>query len=154
MIDVKRTVTFSSKPSPVFPSYRPMLRIGQNLLVLKLNSHANKASLLKLHLFSWGFKELKNLSAIQTFVMSNSQDRIRFFGIEPTLNRALSLAVYEGLIDFKKGMYVLTTKGNVIAERILHDRELFIAEKPILISIAKNPTESSLTQLQKFWKNA
>ena len=126
MPEIKRTATFSSKPSPVFPSYRPMLRVGQNLLVLKLNSYGSKASLLKLHLFSWGFKELKNLEAIQSFVMSNSQERIRFFGIEPTLNRALSL----------------------------NNRELFKTEKPFLSSIGKNPTESSLLQLQKFWKNA
>jgi hypothetical protein len=154
MNEVKNKATFTSKPSPVFPSYRPMLRIGQNLLVLKLNSNGNKASLLKLHLFSWGFKELKNLGAIQSFVMSNSQERIRFFGIEPTLNRALSLAIYDGLIDFKKGMYILTSRGNLLAEKILNNPESFLAEKPLLISIGKNPTEYSLTQLQKFWKNA
>jgi len=131
-----------------------MLRIGQNILVLKLNSHANKASLLKLHLFSWGFKELINLDAIQSFVLSNSQERIRFFGIEPTLNRALSLAVYDGLMDFKSGMYVLTKRGQILAERILNDNDLFTAEKPVLKRIGKNPTEGSLTQLQKFWKNA
>lgn len=154
MAEIKKNSTFVSKPVPIFPSYRPMLRIGQNLLVLKLNSYGNKASLLKLHLFSWGFKELNNLSAIQSFAASNSQERIRFFGIEPTLNRALSFAIYDGLIDLKKGVYVLTSKGNFLADKILDDNELFIIEKPILKAIGKNPTETSLLQLQKFWKNA
>lgn len=147
-------VNFTPRPRPIFPSYRPMLRLSQILLTLKLNCNSNKASLLKLHLFSWGYKEMKNLLEIKDYVTSNFQNRIDFFGIEPSLNRALIYAKYEGLVDYDGAKYFLTSKGILIAEKIAADDELFPSEKPILKAIGKNLTEKRIDKLHKLWKNA
>ena len=150
----KKTATFNKRATPIFPSYRPMLRIGQVLLTLRINSVGNKASLLKLHLFSWAFKTQENLNRIRAYVNSGFQDEIQFFGIEPSLNRALNYAVAEKLIGYDGDKYYLKDKGIKIADKIIIDYELFINERAILISIGKAISESRIKQLQFKWKNA
>lgn len=147
-------ISFNSRPISLFPSYRPMLRIAQILLVLKINSNGGKASLLKLHLFSWGFKSINNLQKIKDFVISDFQDNIMYFGIEPTLNRALSLAIGEGLVAPSGQKYSITEKGEKLVSSIISDNEVFVEEKPILNFIGKKINESKITQLENKWKNA
>ena len=147
-------VTFKPRPIPLFSSYRPMYRIAQILLVLKLNSNGGKASLLKLHLFSWAFKSYENLVRLKDYVTSNFQNELLYFGIEPTLNRALNMAIGEGLISSNGVRYLITEKGEAFIKAVIQDNELFFQEKPILNLIGKRIDESKIAQLEKKWKNA
>jgi hypothetical protein len=147
-------ITFTSRPVPLFPSYRPLYRISLMLLVLKLNSVGGKASLLKMHLFSWGFKSNDNLKKLAEFVTSNFQKKLLYFGIEPSLNRALDLAIGEGLISSDGYRYAITAKGEDFVSQLLKDDNLFILEKQILATIGKNINEKRITELENFWKNA
>jgi hypothetical protein len=147
-------ISFKSNPIPLFPSYRPMYRIAQILLVLHINSNGGKSSLLKLHLFSWAFKSDANLAVLQEYVDSNFNGSRLYFGIEPTLNRALSLAIGEGLIHSDGLRYSITNKGTSLAKDIINDSELFSDLKPALKSIGKRISESKITQLERLWKNA
>lgn len=147
-------VTFSSRPKPLFPGYRPLYKISLILIILKVNSNGGKASLLKLHLFSWALKSLENLETLKELVTSNFQKRILYFGIEPSLNRALNLAVGEGLVSMEGDKYAITSKGDAFVKRVISDPELFTSEKPVLNLIGKKINESRISQLKTFWKNA
>src|SRR5690606_40901210 len=94
-------ISFTERATPLFRSYRPMYKVSQILMVLFYNGFGGKASLLKLHLFSWALKSTENLELLKEFATSNGQIKLRFFGIESTLNRALNLAYAEKLIDFE-----------------------------------------------------
>ena len=131
-----------------------MYKVSQILLILYFNGYAGKASLLKLHLFSWALKSYENSSILQDFVTSNYQNKLQFFGIESTLNRALNLAYAEKLVDFDKGNYTLLEKGRKFAEKINEDENLFVDEKQVLKLIGKKIPEKIINGLINHWKNA
>ncbi len=131
-----------------------MYKVSQILLILYFNGYAGKASLLKLHLFSWALKSYENLNTLKDFVTSNYQKELQFFGIESTLNRALNLAYAEKLVDFDKGNYKLLEKGRKFVEQINEDETLFINEKQVLKLIGKKIPEKIINGLINQWKNA
>jgi hypothetical protein len=147
-------IVFEPKPISLFPSYRPMYRIAQILLILYMNCKEGKSSLLKLHLFSWGFKSEDNLDKLKLFVTSNFGSSIQYFGIEPSLNRALNFALGEELIGFDGNRYFIKEKGVAFVKLIINDKELFENEKPILKLIGKRIGENQVVKLEKRWKNA
>jgi hypothetical protein len=61
-------ITFHRKPIPVPPEYRPLYKIAQIVLALKLSCKKHKASLLQLHLFSWALKNQENSDNILAYV--------------------------------------------------------------------------------------
>ena len=154
MEELNNYIVFTERPMPLYPSYRPMYKVSLVLLILAINGYAGKATLLKLHLFSWALKSHKNLNALKDFVISNYRNDLKFFGIELTLNRALNLAIAEKLISFNDDKYVLLAKGNEFAKYLIKEPDLFIYEKQILKLIGKSITDEKMTDLLKHWKNA
>jgi hypothetical protein len=122
-------------------------------MILSYNGFGGKASLLKLHLFSWALKSNDNLELLKEFAISNDQSKLRFFGIESTLNRALNLAYAEKLIDFDNGSYSLLEKGRKFAITIDEDETIFVYEKQILKLIGKKIPERAINNLINHWKN-
>src|SRR5690554_2421363 len=151
---MEKFISFTERATPLYPNYRPMYKVSQILMVLYYNGFAGKASLLKLHLFSWGLKSTENLDTLKTFVTSNFKNKLHFFGIESTLNRALNLAYAEKLIDFENGSYKLLDKGKVFAEQLIEDKTLFVNEKQVLKLIGKKIPERIINNLINHWKNA
>ena len=84
---------------------------------------------------------------------SNYQNKLHFFGIESTLNRALNLAYAEKLVDFKNGSYSLLDKGKEFAKSLDIDDELFVNEKSVLQLIGKKIPEKRINNLISQWKN-
>jgi len=150
----EKYLSFTERKIPLYVNYRPMYKVVQILLVLNYNGYAGKASLLKLHLFSWALKSEENMTLLKDFVTSNYQSKLQFFGIESTLNRALNLAFAEKLIDFDRGNYKLLEKGRKFVEEIDEDETLFIMEKQILKLIGKQVPEKIINILINQWKNA
>jgi hypothetical protein len=147
-------IVFTERPIPLYPSYRPMYKVSLILLILSINGYAGKASLLKLHLFSWALKSHKNLDALKEFVVTNYRKDLKFFGIELTLNRALNLAVAEELISFRDDKYILLDKGTEFVKYLIQTQDLFIYEKQVLKVIGKKITDEKMDDLLKYWKNA
>jgi hypothetical protein len=154
MITQNNYIVFTERPIPLYPSYRPMYKVSLILLILSVNGYAGKATLLKLHLFSWALKSHHNLNALKDFVVSNYRRDLKFFGIELTLNRALNLAIAEKLISFHDDKYMLLDKGNEFAKYLIKSTELFVYEKQILKVIGKSITDEKMNELLKHWKNA
>jgi hypothetical protein len=147
-------ITFTDRPIPLYPSYRPMYKISLILMILYYNGYSGKASLLKLHLFSWALKSDKNMEALKDFAVSNLKKNIRFFGIELTLNRALNLAYAQKLLSVENGNYFLLEKGSQFVKTIVGDKDLFIYEKQSLSLIGKKITEKKITELINHWNHA
>jgi hypothetical protein len=131
-----------------------MYKVAQILLILHYNGYAGKASLLKLHLFSWAMKSYENMNSLKEFVTSNYEQKLHFFGIESTLNRALNLAYAEKLIDFENGSYKLLEKGKLFAEQLIEDETLFVNEKQVLQLVGKKIPERIINNLVNHWNNA
>src|ERR1019366_6896430 len=98
MAEILNKVTYTRRPIPIFPSYRPMYRIALNLMILKVNCTGSKASLLKLHLFSWALKSEENMRKLMHYFTTDFANPTIHFGIEPSLNRAIDYALAENLI--------------------------------------------------------
>lgn len=154
MMENSGRITFTKRPISIFPSYRPMYRVCLNLMVLKMNCNGGKGSLLKLHLFSWALKSEENMKKLQEYFISDFTRSDIYFGIEPTLNRALDYAIAENLIGMDGAKYFIKTKGEELFKKIIADKELFSNEKSVLVAIGKNISEAQIIKLQKNWSNA
>ncbi|MGF1684969.1 hypothetical protein [Photobacterium minamisatsumaniensis] len=141
---------FNRKKAAVIPELRPMYKVGKLLLILKLCCTGGKASLLKLHLFNWAMLEPQRLKALQLSA-EKKELLLGIWGIDPSLNMALSYATSEGLlIRTKNGAYQLTAKSEsfISGTKLV---ELFDSEAHELKSIAKKITETMVTQAAKRW---
>lgn len=127
-----------------------MYKVGKLLLILKLCCSGGKASLLKLHLFNWAMLDPQRLKALQLSA-EKKELLLGIWGIDPSLNMALSYATSEGLLArTNNGAYQLTPKSeNFISGSKLV--ELFDTEADELKLIAKKITETMVNQAAKRW---
>ena len=143
-------LSFCRKKSAVIPELRPMYKVGKILLILKLGCTGGKASLLKMHLFNWAMLDPQRLQALQLSA-EKKELLIGVWGIDPSLNMALSYATSEGLLTrTTNGSYQLTAKSEhfILETKLL---ELFDTETNELNIIAKKITETMVTQAAKRW---
>lgn len=145
-------LTFTRKPMPVIPEQRPMYKIAMILLILKICSSGGKSSLLRLHLFNWALFDEKRF---QSLVLSAERKELIMgvWGVDPSLNMALALAVSEQLLmKENNGSYKITTKGDLfIADSKLIT--LFSSEVLQLKKVSKKITEAMVKAAAKRWEN-
>ncbi|MUH97296.1 hypothetical protein VFES401_15570 [Aliivibrio fischeri] len=145
-------LTFTRKPMPVIPEQRPMYKIAMILLVLKICSSGSKSSLLRLHLFNWA---LFDEQRFQSLVLSAERKELIMgvWGVDPSLNMALALAVSEQLlVKENNGSYKITPKGDLfITESKLIT--LFDSEVLQLKKVSKKITEAMVKAAAKRWEN-
>jgi hypothetical protein len=145
-------LTFSKKPIPLPAEYRPAYKIAQICLILKYTCIGEKSSLLKLHLISWAFKSIENRKSITAFTENPNTSDLAVWGIEPTLNRALHIAVAEQFCSYHNAYYRLEEKGKEYAKLIDQDEESLNKEIDLLKQIGKRGiTEKSLLYLKNKW---
>ena len=150
--DIIKNITFSKRPISIPADYRPSYKISQICLVLKYACIGDKSSLLKLHLISWGFKNVENRKSLLKFVVSPDTSELKVWGIEPTLNRALQIAVADGFCSYLNGNYKLENKGLEFTMKIEEDNEIFSEEIELLKKIGKKGiTEKSIQYLTNKW---
>ncbi len=145
-------LSFTKRPISVPADYRPNYKIAQICLILKHSCIGNKSGLLKLHLLSWAFKRSENRNTLLSYVESNFNSEFTVWGIEPTLNRALQLAIAEGYCSYSKGNYKLEEKGFLFCEKIEEDEEILFEEILLLKKIGKKKiTDARLKELANQW---
>jgi hypothetical protein len=69
--------TFVTQPIAIPPDLRPLWKISQILLVLKLCSRKEKATLLKLQLFNWALGSSKALDQLKKYVLRERNYKLR-----------------------------------------------------------------------------
>lgn len=144
-------IAFSRRPVPIPADYRPLYRIGQLLLILKLNCRSSTGSLLKLHLFHWGLKTERNRSVLLELVDGGRTSALVIWGFDPALNRALQFALSEEVCVLRDGKYTLTAKGDRLATAFLREGEVYEAEKAFLTGLGKNVSERAINTLTHTW---
>ncbi|WP_261511692.1 hypothetical protein [Chryseobacterium paludis] len=141
-------LSFTKRAIPIPADYRPLYKIAHILLILHLSSRSGKSSMMKLHFLCWAIKTKANTSIVNGWIGDKFSSHLHIWGIEPTVNRALTFATADDLIENIGADFVITFKGKELAKAILKDKELFVREKEFLSAIGKNTiTESQITQL-------
>jgi hypothetical protein len=143
-----KEVNFKSRKVPLSPDLRPMKKISQILLVLFLASRNSSASIMKLQLFNWAFKTNDPLKTLLNFVENRSSSVIR---IDPTLIRAINIAMAEGYIEFNESSkkFSLLDKGISLATSIMGVDDILNTEKVVLNTIGKNVSEKIISSFIK-----
>jgi hypothetical protein len=149
-----KKISFEKRPIPIPADYRPMYKIGQIVLILRLVCRSEKSTLLKLHLFSWALSTPENTAKLREHIQSNFQTEFAVWGIDPALNRALQFAIAEGISEVVAGKnYKLTEKGFRLFEMIKADEDLFTTEKAFLNEVGKNKiTDTRIQSMSNQWK--
>lgn len=141
-------IKFSKKPIPLPAEYRPMYQISILALVLKYCCRANTSSLHKLHLFSWSLYSETNKIELKTLIKNNYRAHIPHWTVDPAVNRALSLAIADGICELTKNKkYKLTTIGMELVNKVDKDHDLFCDEKIFLNFIGKQLTDEIVDKL-------
>lgn len=148
-----KKLSFNPRPVSVPVGYRPVYKIAIIVLILRLSCRSETANLLKLHLLSWALSSDDNLLKLKEHIKSNFTSEFSVWGIEPALNRALSLAVAENICEVVTGAsYKLTEKGFRFYEIIIQEKELFSNEIEFLSFIGKNKiTDKRINAMSKQW---
>ena len=153
---LKIKLSFAKRPIPIPAEYRPMYKIALIVIILKYCCIGESANLTKLHLFSWALSSEENMNEIIKNIENGFQDEFAVWGVDPSLNRALQLAVAENICEIQNGKkYKLTHKGNKFFEMIESDKFLFDIEKSFLINVGKKSiTDRLLESITKKWNLA
>ena len=137
---------FRQRNMPIPADYRPMYKIAIIICILQIASTGSKASLNKLHFLIWSLKSMKNMDYIRGIVDSSEISNIISWGVEPALNRALVIAVSEGLLITHDDKYMLTNRGKFFYKQLETDPEILIKEKEFLQYIGKRKVTESFIQ--------
>lgn len=147
-----KNITFSKRPISIPPDYRPAYKIAQICLILKYSCIGEKSSLLKFHLISWAFKSIENRRTLLTFITDPKHSDLSVWGIEPTLNRALHIAVADNFCSYQNANYKLEEKGFEFAKKIEEVGDILADEIALLKQIGKRGiTEKSILDLTNKW---
>jgi len=148
-----RKISFRERPITLPADYRPLYKIAMLTMVLKLCCRSERATLLKLHLFSWCLTSEKRMHQLAAYVHRNYTGDSIVWGIEPAVNRALVIANAEGIcLHEERGTYVLAERGKAFYDLIAADNELFSLEKDFLRSMGKNKiTDARIEAMSNQW---
>lgn len=142
---------FTIQPIPIPPDLRPMWKIAQILLVLKICSRSDKATLLKLQLFNWALGSPKAIEQLTKYVLYHDEEsKPTTIHLDPSVNRAVEFAIGEGLIDLdRSGKATLTSKGDLFVQHVMADEELFAGTKRELTRLGGAVTETKVADILK-----
>lgn len=153
MTEEKARLLFQLRAAPVLAEHRPLYKISQLLLVLRMASRSEKSSLPRLHLFNWALKRPDRSVRLIEAAKSNEL-RVTAWGFDPALAIALTYAVAEGLVRTVSTGYELTDHGLAFADALVKDDSIFGAEKTILMTVGKGITEKMVETAAKGWETA
>ena len=133
---------FKSRPEAIPADLRPLWRIAIITLILHRASRGGKSTVGRLHVINWAIRTKENMQTLINIIEGKLAPDTIIARIEPSLNRAVDLAHGEGLIERPGGDRIsLTAKGQLAAESINKQADLFVEEKRFLKAIGKSVTE-------------
>jgi hypothetical protein len=142
-----REINFKRKKVSLSSDLRPIYKISQIAIILKLSCYNNSASILKLQFFNWVFKSKDHFKELENF----NKEKFPIIRFDPAVNRALVYAISEDIlsVDHSNVKVRLTVKGIRLAEEILNDDLSLVEEKELLRTVKKKVTEAYLEQVFK-----
>jgi hypothetical protein len=149
----RRQLLFERRPAPVLVEHRPLYKICQLLLVLRVSSRGGKSTLPRLHLFNWALKRTERLQKLVDAAKSKTL-HVTAWGFDPAVAIAIRYAVAEELIKTTSTGYQITEKGQAFTDEALKDKAAFAQERLLLEEIGKDITESMVEDVAKGWEAA
>ncbi|MBV5288035.1 MAG: hypothetical protein JZU45_18300 [Methyloversatilis discipulorum] len=149
----QRQLLFERRPAPVLVEHRPLYKICQLLLVLRVSSRGGKSTLPRLHLFNWALKRTDRLQKLVDAAKTKTL-HVTAWGFDPAVAIAIRYAVAEELIKTTSTGYQITDKGQSFVDAALKDDTTFIQERLLLKDIGKDITEGMVEDVAKGWEAA
>ncbi|UUZ66324.1 hypothetical protein LP417_35520 (plasmid) [Polaromonas sp. P1-6] len=146
-------LVFERRPAPVLVEHRPLYKICQLLLVLRVSSRGGKSTLPRLHLFNWALKRTDRIQKLVEAAKARAL-HITAWGFDPAVAIAIRYAVAEDLIKTTSTGYQLTGKGQSFIDEVLEDETAFFQERALLKEIGKDVTENMVESVAKGWEAA
>jgi hypothetical protein len=120
--------TFTRRPVSIAADLRPLWRISIICLILQ-HCRMTAATLVQLHVLNWALRDQTTRAAFLDALRGGLTDA-PIVRIDPSLNRAVDLAIGEGLVNrSSQGRLVLGQRGATLAQRVLSDDAIFVDEK-------------------------
>ena len=139
---------FSRRPVDVPADLRPSWRIGLLILLLKNCCREGRARFTQLHVLNWGVRSEENRQALENALNGSVGVDSLLVRIEPSLNRAVDLAIGEGLVGKRSGDQIeLRDSGRSLADEIERDATLYRTEKEFMQRIRKRVTSKFIDEL-------
>lgn len=148
-----RQLLFERRPAPVLVEHRPLYKICQLLLVLRVSSRGGKSTLPRLHLFNWALKRTNRLQKLADAAKTKVL-HVTAWGFDPAVAIAIRYAVAEELIRTTSTGYQITDKGQAFIDEVLKDESAFAQERFFLKEIGKDITEGMVEDVAKGWEAA
>jgi len=141
--------TFQSRPESIPADFRPLWRIALIVLILQ-NTRGNKSSLGRLHVLNWALRSQENREELKRLLEKKISPDSLIIRIEPSLNRAIDLAIGHKLVDLLSGNKIQISKDGVtFSEDLLSTNNIFVQEKLFLNKYGRKITESIVQTLFK-----
>lgn len=142
---------FKPRPAPVLAEHRPLYKIAQCLLIIKICGRSQKCSLLKLHLINWALKKDSRVADLQAAIQ-NKQLSIPVWGFDPALAVALKIAAEENLLRPEETGIIILPAGEEFLLKIISDPEFLAKEKKQLDLLGKKLTETMVAKTARDWE--
>lgn len=130
-------IQFVRRDVSISPDLRPLQRIAEILLILRLNCIKQSATVLKLQLFDWGLKSPEGIRSLLNF--SEMEDNYKFpiIRFDPFLNRAIGYGLGEDMlcIEENTGKIKASTFGMLFLNKIMESDEILTHETQTLREI-------------------
>lgn len=104
---------------------------------------------MRLHLFDWAMKKPQRMKLIEQFVLEHDT-MIDRWGIDPSLNFALTIATEESLVVRDNGNYKITSKGMQLAIAVANE-SLLSQELNFLKGVGKKLSEKKILSAIEKW---
>ncbi len=143
------SIIFDSKPAAVPFNYRLSYKIGQLCLIISSTTRGGM-SLYKIHMLSIAMFSEEEKQKL--FAFCNLGDPFFVVRFDPSVNRTILFAIFDGLImQQNNGLFKLTDKGKSLTSLIKGDPNVFITEKQFLQDISYILTETKIKDLKTKW---
>lgn len=146
------TIIFDAKPIAVPYNYRVSYKISQLLLIISLCCSRGGCSLIKLHMISMSLNSDSSMDQMEQFA-NGILSEIPLVRFDPAVNRALMIAINEGLITQQQdGKVKLSPKGRLYVSKIIDENDLMVREKKHLNAISSKITEKRISEIMANWR--
>ncbi|HUC91983.1 MAG TPA: hypothetical protein VMS09_08140 [Paenibacillus sp.] len=140
--------TFQKRPVAIPADLRADWRIGILVLILNISCRGSRASIIKLHVMNWAIRSNQGTELFLKLCAGQVSPESIIVRFEPWLNRAIDLALAEGILRRVDGDRVeLTPSGTIMAKEILGNKECFAKEKEFLHGLRKSISEERLKKI-------
>lgn len=139
---------FNRRATAVPGDLRPLWRIDLVLLMLRKCCRGGRSSFARLHVLSWASLSPESRSLLVRMLDKEETVESLIVRVEPSLNRAVDLAIGEGLIRRVNGnRYELTPAGVARADTLVETEDCLDEEKAFVEQVGRRVTESLVNEL-------